>query len=152
MAEGFVCHEGTRQTLFPGNAAAHPTAPGAAGPVSIDVRLVIVPRDMAEKKCRDERLGDSVMGTAISGAKARGRIAYILYDRIARVAALDQTPIARALGHVMAHEVGHLLMGVSSHADEGLMRANWNPRETRPQTFTGNQVQQIRRRFMATLR
>ena len=122
-----------------------------AGSRAIDVRLVIVPREMAEKKCREEQLGNSVLGTATSGARtAVGRIAYIFYDRIARVAALHQVPIVRGVGHVMAHEIGHLLIGVSSHADEGLMRAGWNPRERRPQTFTRNQMRQIRRRFMAT--
>jgi hypothetical protein len=130
----------------------NPEAEHSAGPRSIDVRLVIVPRDMAEKKCRAEKLGDSVLGVAISGAsEARGRIAYILYDRIARVAALRQTPFVRALGHVMAHEIGHLLIGVNSHSDEGLMRADWNTRERRPQTFTTSQVQQIRRRFITAL-
>jgi len=129
-----------------------PEAGQGGDPLSIDVRLVIVPRDMAEKKCREENLGDKVLGTAISGAStARGRIAYVFYHRIARLAALQQTPFVRGLGHVMAHEIGHLLIGVSSHSGEGLMRADWNPRERRPQTFTRSQAQQVRRRFMATL-
>jgi hypothetical protein len=124
----------------------------SVGPLSIDVRLVIVPRDMAEKKCREEKLGDKVLGTAISGAStARGRIAYVFYHRIARLAALQHTPFGRSLGHVVAHEIGHLLIGVNSHSDEGLMRADWNTRERRPQTFTTSQVQQIRRRFMTML-
>jgi hypothetical protein len=119
---------------------------------SVDVRLVIVPHDMAEKKRREESLGDSVLGIAISGAsEARGRVAYIFYDRIARVAAVQQAPVVRGLGHVMAHEVGHLLIGVNSHAGGGLMQANWDPRKIRAQTFTRSQVQQIRRRFIAAL-
>lgn len=123
-----------------------------ADPGSIDVRLVIVPHDMAEKKCREDKLGDSVLGLAISGAgEARGRVAYVFYDRITRVAALQQAPVERGLGHVMAHEVGHLLMGVNSHAGGGLMQANWDPREIRPQTFTRSQVRQIRGRFITTL-
>ncbi len=132
-----------------------PWKPGAGqrvDPLSIDVRLVIVPADMAEKKCREENLGDSVLGVAVSGAsEARGRVAYVFYDRIERVAMAHQAPIMRGLGHVMAHEVGHVLMGVNSHAGEGLMRANWNPRQSRPQTFTRNHVRQIRLRFMTTI-
>jgi hypothetical protein len=50
----------------------------------------------------------------------------------------------------MAHEVGHLLIGGHSHSDEGLMRPNWNPRESRLQTFTTSQVQTIRHRFTTT--
>ena len=50
----------------------------SAGPPSIDVRVVIAPADMAEKKCREENLGDSVLGVAISGAsELRGRIVYV---------------------------------------------------------------------------
>jgi hypothetical protein len=37
-------------------------------------------------------------------------------------------------------------MGVNSHSEEGLMRANWDPRESRTQTFTTIQVEHIRRR------
>lgn len=129
-----------------------PEAGQSAGPSSVDVRLVIVPADMAEKKCREEKLDDSVLGVAISGAsEARGRVVYVFYHRIERVAMTHHTPVARGLGHVMAHEVGHALMGVNSHSSEGLMRANWNPRQSRPQTFTRHQVQLIRRRSMATL-
>ena len=92
------------------------------------------------------------LGTAISGAsKAREGIACVLYDRIARVAALRQIPVVRALGYVMAHEVCHLLIGGSSHADKGLMGANWDPRESRTQTFTTSQMRQTRLRFIATL-
>jgi hypothetical protein len=61
------------------------------------------------------------------------------------------TPVMRVLGYVMAHEVGHALMAVNSHAGEGLMRENWNPRQNRTQTFARSQVQQIRRRFRAML-
>ena len=121
-------------------------------PPSINVRVVIVPRNMTEKKCRAEGLSDSVMGVAISGAtEARGRIAYIFYDRIERIAVSQHMPVARGLGHVMAHEVGHLLIGVNSHSDQGLMRPNWNPGESRVQTFTASQVQQIRSRFTASV-
>jgi hypothetical protein len=132
-----------------------PPGPEAGDPSvspSIEVHVVIVPRDMADKKCHAQGLGDSVMGTAINGAtEARGRIAYIFYHRIERIAVSQQAPIARGLGHVMAHEVGHLLIGENSHSDEGLMQPNWNPREGRAQTFTPSQVQQIRRRFMTPL-
>ena len=124
----------------------------SAGPPAIDVRVVIAPADMAEKKCREENLGDSVLGVAISGAsEPRGRIVYVFYHRIERVAMAHHAPVPRGLGHVVAHEVGHALMGVNSHGGEGLMGlmgAKWNPRRSRPQTFTRNQARQIRRRFM----
>lgn len=33
------------------------------------------------------------------------------------------------LGRVIAHELGHLLLGTSDHSARGLMRANWSDRE-----------------------
>lgn len=33
------------------------------------------------------------------------------------------------LGHVVAHEIGHLLLGAGSHSREGLMCAHWRVRE-----------------------
>ena len=35
------------------------------------------------------------------------------------------------LGHAVAHEIGHLLMGTNSHSSRGLMRGNWNVDELR---------------------
>jgi hypothetical protein len=118
---------------------------------SVDVRVVIVPRDMAEKKCREEGLGLEVMGVAISAVTdARGRIAYVFYDRVERAAIAHRIPIARGLGHVMAHEIGHLLIGVNGHSDHGLMSQEWNPREQQVQTFTSSQLQIIRNRSTTT--
>ena len=77
-------------------------------------------------------------------------IAYVFADRIAQVALSQPTAMVRGLAYVMAHEVGHLLLGVNSHADAGLMRPSWNPRETWLQTFTARQVQIIRQRFTTT--
>jgi len=35
------------------------------------------------------------------------------------------------LGHVMAHELGHLLLGSNSHSERDLMREMWWPDELR---------------------
>jgi len=113
----------------------------------IDVRVVILSRDMTDKLCRERRFSDEVLGHALSAATgASGRIAYILYHRITRLAASHNT-VQQGLGHVMAHEIGHLLLGVSRHADEGLMREEWRPWDGRVHTFTRRQEQEIRRRF-----
>jgi Zn-dependent protease with chaperone function len=41
-----------------------------------------------------------------------------------RVLAMRSGP--NLLGHVIAHEVGHILMGTLAHAESGVMRAHWN--------------------------
>lgn len=39
---------------------------------------------------------------------------------------LIQVSLSRVLGHAMAHEVGHLLLGTNSHSSAGLMQADWD--------------------------
>ena len=33
------------------------------------------------------------------------------------------------MGHILAHEIGHLLLGFSSHAQRGIMSALWEQNE-----------------------
>ena len=51
--------------------------------------------------------------------------------RAAAVAAQAQADSSLVLGRAIAHEVGHLLLGTSRHAQTGLMRALWSQRELR---------------------
>jgi hypothetical protein len=115
------------------------------------LRVVILSPEMTAKKCKGAQLGANLMGTAIDGATdGSGRIAYIFADRIRQAAFQYIAKFDRGLGHAMAHEVGHLLLGGHSHAPTGLMTDYWNPLETRLQTLTPEQAQVIRVRAMAT--
>jgi hypothetical protein len=132
------------------DASGIPTPPVSA---AIPVRVVLVPHAKAEAKCEAERLEANVTGIAISGAPdARSRIAYIFYNRIERLALAQGAPVTRGLGHVMAHEIGHLLLGVNGHSRDGLMQPDWLPRETRMQTLTKDQVLAVWRRFAVSER
>jgi len=58
------------------------------------------------------------------------------------------------LGHALAHEIGHLLLGPNSHSRTGIMRAHWNHDEieriARAQLlFTDQQAQRIRKEVSA---
>jgi hypothetical protein len=71
-----------------------------------------------------------VLGTAYPDEKGAGYFAYVFYDRIQKLAQ------RRRLGHalladVMAHEIGHLLLGSTSHSAGGIMCAHWNYEELR---------------------
>ncbi len=57
--------------------------------------------------------------------------ATISYARVQRCVARQSTSTASAgqvLGHAMAHEVGHILLGVGAHSENGLMRPTWDSR------------------------
>jgi hypothetical protein len=71
-----------------------------------------------------------VLGTSYPDEKGTGYFAYVFYDRIQELAQ------RRRLGHalladVMAHEIGHLLLGSTSHSASGIMCAHWNYEELR---------------------
>ena len=46
-----------------------------------------------------------------------------------RAQGLQQHLSAQALGRVVAHELGHFLLGTTTHAPEGLMRAHYRPED-----------------------
>ncbi len=54
----------------------------------------------------------------------------VLYDRVERLSSLMLSESV-LLGHAMAHELGHLLLGVGGHARNGIMQAEWNPEALR---------------------
>ncbi len=55
----------------------------------------------------------------------RGWLATVFPDRIDQAAARVGMDRGTLLGFVMAHEVGHLLLGKNYHGDTGLMVAEW---------------------------
>ena len=57
-----------------------------------------------------------------------GYMAYIFYHRVAELCG-RQYPKAPVLGHMIAHELGHLLLGLSSHSRAGIMRVPWRSKD-----------------------
>ena len=55
-----------------------------------------------------------------------GRLATVYPDRVARLAEWAGVNSSVLLGRVIAHEVGHLLLGTTDHSPNGLMRARWS--------------------------
>lgn len=72
------------------------------------------------------------MGFALPQAR-QGAHAIIFYDRVERLCvASDTAPdVGTILGAVIAHELGHVLMGSEEHSPNGLMKARWGPKELR---------------------
>jgi hypothetical protein len=79
----------------------------------------------------------STVGIAFSGEDGRGCYADLFHDVIQQLQEETHVPAAAILGHAMAHELGHLLLGTSSHTPIGLMRAHWD-REDLIQAAKGN--------------
>jgi hypothetical protein len=60
-----------------------------------------------------------------------GSIATVFADRVASTSERAGANARGVLGRVIAHEVGHLLMGTNHHSMNGLMRAVWTDLELR---------------------
>ncbi|HEY6340595.1 MAG TPA: hypothetical protein VIY49_03810 [Bryobacteraceae bacterium] len=51
----------------------------------------------------------------------------VFYDRVERI--FEAPAVPNLLGHVLAHEIAHVLEGVNRHSAEGLMKAHWDSRD-----------------------
>ena len=90
--------------------------------------------------------------SAIDRVAHAGTLATIYFDRVEAVAAETGVDGGELLGRVVAHEIGHLLLGTSGHASIGLMRATWTTEEIRRRVpldwrFSAQDSAEMRRRF-----
>ena len=67
-------------------------------------------------------LGSSLVDTRLRA----GALATIYVDRVVGLAATCHLDVRTLIGRAIAHEVGHLLLGTTDHAPDGLMRAAWS--------------------------
>jgi hypothetical protein len=51
---------------------------------------------------------------------------FVFYNQIVDLARLNGVDIAPILGHVLAHEMGHMLLPYGSHTLQGIMREEWD--------------------------
>jgi hypothetical protein len=64
-------------------------------------------------------------GYALPDARI-GVNATIFYDRIEQLNEPGMIDLATVLGRVMAHEIGHLLLGSTEHCPTGIMKGSWS--------------------------
>lgn len=75
---------------------------------------------------------------------------HIFYDRVTNFH--DRSRMPEFLGHVLAHEIAHLLQGVARHSSEGVMKARWDENDCaemvrKPLPFAAEDVDLIRSHF-----
>ena len=87
--------------------------------------IVMIIASSATRELLDDHAHD-VLGIAPRGPEKDGAIAYVFYSRIETVANGYHANVASILGHVFAHEIGHLLLPLNAHSVDGIMRAFWD--------------------------
>jgi hypothetical protein len=96
--------------------------------LSLTLRIVSSPRT----------LSDEDFGVAFVGDDGRAQQADVFFSSIEHFKETiehfrETTPASTPaiLGHVMAHELGHLLLGQKSHSQTGIMQARWEAAQLR---------------------
>ena len=64
--------------------------------------------------------------SVIDRGRLAGQVATVFGDRIQQTSGRLRIDAGTLLGRVIAHEVGHLLMGTTTHTYEGVMSAHWS--------------------------
>jgi len=68
--------------------------------------------------------GSPTLGLALPCAKF-GSHALVFVDRCENAMQGRPASLGKVLGHAMAHEIGHVLLGTDAHSVGGLMKARW---------------------------
>jgi hypothetical protein len=98
--------------------ADNPRCTDKAGAVDLVVR--ILPHEMAEFR------GHNEIGVAfLPSGSGFGQQASVFYNRVQEHSVRWGGSEGLLLGHVIAHELGHLLLGANSHATSGIMSQGW---------------------------
>lgn len=100
----------------------------AVTPTAVSLRLL--PKHVSDRLIRP---GSTKLGIAYPAVENDYRyLASVFYDRVElAAAALDDVSLPVLLGHIMAHELGHLLLGPGAHARETIMACPWDTNEFR---------------------
>ena len=88
---------------------------------------------------------------AVSGI-AVGAHSYVFLQRVMETCDGGKYPQELILGHLMAHELGHVLLGENSHSPQGIMSTRLSPGDLklaldRLLFFDSKQAAQMRSRF-----
>lgn len=78
-----------------------------------------------------KKQNEDIFGIAFLGADGAGIYSDVFYDAVEKLRIERPINIGRLLGNVMAHEIGHLLIGSDAHSAWGLMCAKWHAQELR---------------------
>jgi hypothetical protein len=98
---------------------------------------------------------EHIFGQSFQNAAGEGNYVLVYYAGLKAFRGATTVSTGELLGCVIAHELGHLLLGTASHSPTGLMSAVWQDPELQQVVrgnlfFTGGEGERMRSRFAAT--
>jgi len=98
-----------------------------------------------------EKTADT-LGSAVGCDSGPCSVAGVYYDRVTSLSGGATASVPTLMGRVMAHEIGHILLGPGAHSRTGIMRAFWADRElstaaSREMAFTAEQSRRMKSRL-----
>ena len=88
---------------------------------SIDTRHFLVMRFV---RGGSSDIRHNALGFSLPAARYGAHVT-IYYDRAEKVSLVVPARLHKILGNVLAHEIGHVLLGSGGHSDSGIMKAVW---------------------------
>jgi len=115
-------------------------------PEPADLFLRLMPPPMA----RAVGLQSICLGYALVPRGGLGSLAGVFTEKVRMLAVSSLAHQPSVLGHAIAHEIGHLLVGNVEHSDHGLMQARWSPDQllratALPMQFSERNARRVRR-------
>ena len=112
----------------------------------LTVHVVLLGGDAADRFIEKEH----VKRTVLAQASSQARRVYVFWERVGP--SVDHQGVSRgdALGVVIAHELGHVLMPGKGHSRSGIMQENYNVHLSYGLTFTAEESAAMRAFIDAT--
>lgn len=133
------------------NCTARESGPGRDPQCAREVDATdIVVRILAKKQAKRYELPKAALGVAIVPPDQFGALANVFSHRVDEIARWTGVDEITAVGHILAHEAGHLLLHQPQHSERGLMRAAWSraqlkAAQTRSLQFSASELRRLHR-------
>jgi hypothetical protein len=107
--------------------------PQASSDDALACNRIDQPRHLALRIIPDAAgsVSNVALGVAFLSPHGVGRYCDVFWKRAEDLQAMSNLDLGGVLGSVMAHEIGHLLLGSNAHSVSGIMGAHWEGEELR---------------------